>query len=455
MTLSPEFDEHGKLILPPSEGGPLLAEPSLLDTLTDAADEVTGGLWTSYHNSSYFGTVLDTTDQLFAGWSSALTGGWSTSKREEWYGQDATKNHSGAVYRGGQVVGVVHNLAMLYFGAVGLVNGIRSAASGLLQSVGSRLGSIITSGSSALRWLVTTGYRWVGTIGGAIYNWGQRIWNGVGDKISRFTGAISNTWSRFSGWVQSLFQNCFPPDTLVSTETGLRRIDEVEAGDRVWAYDFHAGQWRLSVVECRDDSVYEGPLVQIDLGHSQVKATAFHPFWVVEGADLAQRCAPRHLPPGESEGLSLPGRWVNSHELRAGDVIWLRNGERARIVRLEQWYERTPVCNLTVRGLHTFAVGEAAVLVHNASASDAARTRADVLLEIEKKSSDLDFMNQIIRNDWAVEEGIQIPNRTGSISEVIKALRGMGTPDARAWVDAILARIKELGKLHGEAGRLP
>ena len=24
-----------------------------------------------------------------------------------------------------------------------------------------------------------------------------------------------------------------------------------------------------------------------------------------------------------------------------------------------QWYERTPVCNLTVRGLHTFAVGEA------------------------------------------------------------------------------------------------
>ena len=31
--------------------------------------------------------------------------------------------------------------------------------------------------------------------------------------------------------------------------------------------------------------------------------------------------------------------------------------------------ERTAVCNLTVRGLHTFAVGRGQVLVHNASGS--------------------------------------------------------------------------------------
>ena len=59
---------------------------------------------------------------------------------------------------------------------------------------------------------------------------------------------------------------------------------------------------------------------------------------------------------------------MNSHELRAGDTIYLQTGEIAKITRIEQRYEPyLPVANLTVRQFHTFFVGAASVLVHNTS----------------------------------------------------------------------------------------
>lgn len=55
-------------------------------------------------------------------------------------------------------------------------------------------------------------------------------------------------------------------------------------------------------------------------------------------------------------------------ELRAGDVIFTRDGRQQRINRIEQRYDGpTPVCNLSVDGDHTFAVGADGILVHNTS----------------------------------------------------------------------------------------
>jgi hypothetical protein len=70
---------------------------------------------------------------------------------------------------------------------------------------------------------------------------------------------------------------------------------------------------------------------------------------------------------------------VNSHELRAGDTIHLYDGTSARVSRIEQRYEPLlPVSNLTVRGFHTFFVGEESILVHNTS-----------WCELEKRAKDL------------------------------------------------------------------
>lgn len=69
----------------------------------------------------------------------------------------------------------------------------------------------------------------------------------------------------------------------------------------------------------------------------------------------------------EDQGGSLPGRWVNSHDLREGDVIFLKGRGPVTLRRVVQRHEQMPVCNLTVEELHTFAVGEMQVLVHNTS----------------------------------------------------------------------------------------
>src|SRR5579884_2276357 len=165
--------------------------------------------------------------------------------------------------------------------------------------------------------------------------------------------------------------NCFPIDTLVATESGLRPIVQIEAGERVWAYDFQNGAWRLCVVECRHDNSYVGPLVTLHTDVGKVTATAYHPFWVIQGDDLVNRPVPRHLAPTEDQGGSLPGRWVNSHDLREGDVIFLK-GRGPVVVRWsEQRHAQVPVCNLTVQELHTFVVGEMQALVHNTSGSAA------------------------------------------------------------------------------------
>ena len=87
---------------------------------------------------------------------------------------------------------------------------------------------------------------------------------------------------------------------------------------------------------------------------------------MIEGRDLQERSKPRELQEHEDEGHSLPGRWVNSHELRAGDCIITRSGTRAIITEIRQRFDDAfPVSNLSIIGHHNYAVGEVGVLVHN------------------------------------------------------------------------------------------
>src|SRR5262249_37140031 len=71
----------------------------------------------------------------------------------------------------------------------------------------------------------------------------------------------------------------------------------------------------------------------------------------------------------EDMGRGLPGRWVSACDLRERDVLFLRTGKTASVRAVSQREDRTPVCNLTVGDLHSFAVGEAQVLVHNTPGS--------------------------------------------------------------------------------------
>jgi hypothetical protein len=101
----------------------------------------------------------------------------------------------------------------------------------------------------------------------------------------------------------------------VATPTGPRAIGEIRKGDVVLAFDHRTGTWSERRVDKFHESIYEGPLVTIATDAGVVRATVYHPFWVVSGRDLDERSAPRELSEHEDEGLTLPGGWVNSHEL--------------------------------------------------------------------------------------------------------------------------------------------
>jgi hypothetical protein len=166
---------------------------------------------------------------------------------------------------------------------------------------------------------------------------------------------------------------CFSRDTLVSTKTGLKPIGTIQEDEEVYSFDFDSDQWVLCRVIERLDNFYEGPVVTISTGDGTIETTVYHPFWVCEGRDLDERQRPRELAVDEDEGLSLEGRWVNSHELRVGDVVFDRSGNRVTIQKIEQRYEeKFPVSNLTIERLHNFSVGTRGILVHNTAICETA-----------------------------------------------------------------------------------
>ncbi|MGL4465567.1 MAG: Hint domain-containing protein [Planctomycetia bacterium] len=161
---------------------------------------------------------------------------------------------------------------------------------------------------------------------------------------------------------------CFPADTPVHTERGLVPIGEVVAGDKVWGYDFAAGRWTLAEVSARHDRDYRGDLYTLvaETGET-VRTTTGHPFWVTAGDDLFARPACEQLEPREDEGRALPGRWVNSHDLKPGDHVVLRAAaEPVRLADVTHEPAKLPVCNLTVPTRPNYAVAAGGFLVHNA-----------------------------------------------------------------------------------------
>jgi hypothetical protein len=118
----------------------------------------------------------------------------------------------------------------------------------------------------------------------------------------------------------------------------------------------------------RHDNLYSGQWISVTANGATLELTANHPIWVLEGAYLAERPAPAHLDVRGDEGKALRGRWLNSQDLREGDVLLSRISARAVVQRVHVSQRmHAPVCNLTVRQYHTFLVGPHELLAHNDS----------------------------------------------------------------------------------------
>ena len=140
----------------------------------------------------------------------------------------------------------------------------------------------------------------------------------------------------------SAYDLCFIEGTLVKAAEGLVPIEEIEAGNYVWAWDEESGQVALrQVVETYINDTSE--LVHVFVAGEEIVSTPNHPFYSpVKG-------------------------WTEACRLRAGDILVLVNGEYVVVEKVQHELLETPVkvYNFQVHDYHTYFVAYAGVLVHN------------------------------------------------------------------------------------------
>jgi serpin B len=157
---------------------------------------------------------------------------------------------------------------------------------------------------------------------------------------------------------------CFPSGTPVPTPNGPVPIEAIEAGTAVYAFDLARGRWVTTPVSESRPWPFSGQMVTLKVGGQAIEATWNHPFLVARGADLEARRVPMDLPAGEAV-TTTHGRWVEARDIRAGDVLLVRNGDTAVVAGTSSRNVTAEVYFLEIEGLHNHAVGRQGILVHN------------------------------------------------------------------------------------------
>ncbi len=133
--------------------------------------------------------------------------------------------------------------------------------------------------------------------------------------------------------------NCFTAGTPVSTEDGTKPIEDVQVGDKVWAYNEKTGENQLSkVVQLFNNTVPTLYLLRIN--EEVIETTPEHPFWV-------------------------NGKWVKAENLKVGDILRGKEGEQVIIDNIEVERGKYEVFNFEVEGVHNYYVSKSKVLAHN------------------------------------------------------------------------------------------
>lgn len=163
---------------------------------------------------------------------------------------------------------------------------------------------------------------------------------------------------------------CFVAGTPVKTEHGLRPIEEIKAGDKVYAYDHVTETWVLANVLqplTHYDNISDFITIRLwtPIGSDTIKPTGNHPFWVTSGENLEDRPAATDLSLSE-QAMTPKGRWIEARDLRIGDTLLRSDNSLATIDDVRSSTERSTVYNLEMETIHSYTVGSASVLVHNA-----------------------------------------------------------------------------------------
>ena len=135
---------------------------------------------------------------------------------------------------------------------------------------------------------------------------------------------------------------CFVAGTFILTSTGQTVIEEIRAGDMVWAENPETGEKGLKkVIQTFENKTYE--LVHVYVNGEEIITTPTHPFYVPKKG------------------------WTGAVHLRAGDILILQSGKYVVVEKIQHEILEAPITvyNFEVEDYHTYYVGESSILVHN------------------------------------------------------------------------------------------
>ena len=135
---------------------------------------------------------------------------------------------------------------------------------------------------------------------------------------------------------------CFVAGTAVLTACGYVAIEDIAAGDMVYAWDEETGT--VGIKEVVETYINETPeLIHVFVGGEEIITTPSHPFYSpVKG-------------------------WTDAVHLRAGDILVTVNGELVVVEKIQHEILESPITvyNFQVEGYHTYYVSGIDILVHN------------------------------------------------------------------------------------------
>ena len=158
--------------------------------------------------------------------------------------------------------------------------------------------------------------------------------NGATDTISKASTTAEGS--------RCLGNGCFVAGTLVHTEEGIKKIEDIKVGDRVLSFNEKITETSYKeVVDTIERSTYE--ICTIKHSNGKIQSTTGHLF-MVEGK-----------------------WWTSAIEIKEGDKLVLSNGEVTDVLDVSVKEGSYPIktYNLSVDKNHTFFVDSQGVLTHN------------------------------------------------------------------------------------------
>ena len=223
---------------------------------------------------------------------------------------------------------VIAAVGILTVATAGTGTALACFAVGALKgaALGAAMGAASGAATGAVTHRLSTG-SWEGS--------GQAALEGAADgyMMGAITGAISGGLSSNA---------CFVAGTSIATASGKVAIENIEAGDWVFATDPETGATALKkVVQTFENETTE--LVHLSVNGEEIITTPTHPFWVPKKG------------------------WTAAINLRAGDMLQLLNGEYVVLEAVQHEILETPVTvyNFEVEDFHTYYVTDSEILVHN------------------------------------------------------------------------------------------